>query len=560
LYQLLKSNFLPWFVLLGAGCFSAHAFTVADRPQIINAFENIHKEFSEKMCSHGQDRTFETLLSRWRGEGYFVPLVDSRLDTEAIRFILPQFKKREKWISSHLRFLNGIRDFNAPLVRIAGFRKDYFELLDLKKAGRKPVIPLSFESIQSQSSQKIRIFRKDFREFLTARLPFLLNYRFPVNHLLVRSNYDKLKDRVDLQIEANKSNLLRRVLQDGAQDPDRSRSDKFVRASIDTLDFELEADRDFISENTRYDLNDVLESLDIILSRGKKIQVDRLKEWLERTKKEISFYSSLLAQKKKTAEFLEKQAKARYELEEFVADQYKKVYEWWINQDELNQSLFILDSIMVNEVGDLDGHQDLERRDVSAVVLNRKAEAFYGKLNFRQKLAQRLKNTEGQIADSSVWLNLLFREGEFSFTYYYMTGAVRVFCPDMSKKGKRLRRENLKIALDALKNVDPDFKATRYFSRASMIGRIDVATLWDGYRPIAQRPGPQIAESHELRRKIQEGTYWYYDSFLSQTGETVDVVSIDDQTYCMKNEQGNQNFYFYRNPHYFTFFEKNPAL
>jgi len=560
LFQLLRNNLLFLLILAGTGYFSAHAFTLADRPQIINSFEKLHEEFSKKICSHGEDKTFDKLYHQWRGEGYFVPLVDSKLDTATIRFILPELKKKKKWINSQIVFLKGIRDFNETSVQVTEFRKVYFEMLDLKKAGRTPIVPFSFESIQSQSAKKSSTFKTDFRNFLKTKLPFLLNYRFPVNHLLVRSNYDKLKDRDDSQIEANKSNLLRRVLQDGAQDPDHSRSDKYVRASIDTLDFELESDGDFISENTRYDLDDVLESLDIILARGKKIQIDRFVEWLDRTNTEIAFYSSLLAQRKKTAEFLEKQSKSKYELEEFVADQYKSVYEWWVNQDELSQSLFVLDSIMVNEVGDLDGHDGLERRDVAAVVLNRKTESFYGKLNPHQKLALRLQDPEGKIADNSVLLNLLFREGEFSYTYYYMPGAVKVFCPDMSRKGKRLRRENLKIALDALKNSDTSFNATRYFSRASMVGRIDVATLWAGFRPIAQRPGPQISEAHDLRRKIQEGAYWYYDTFLSQAGETFDVVSIDGRTYCVKNEQGSLIFYFYRNPHYFTFFEKNPAL
>ena len=43
------------------------------------------------------------------------------------------------------------------------------------------------------------------------------------------------------------------------------------------------------------------------------------------------------------------------------------------------------------------------------------------------------------------WLNVLFKEGEFSFTYFFIPSNIGIFCPDFSKKAKILRKENLNI-------------------------------------------------------------------------------------------------------------------
>src|SRR5690606_40855641 len=59
----------------------------------------------------------------------------------------------------------------------------------------------------------------------------------------------------------------------------------------------------------------------------------------------------------------------------------------------------------------------------------------------------------------------------FPYTTLFRSGSVRVFCPEQTRIGKALIRENVRISLELLKQPNFTFDALRYFSRASMLGR-----------------------------------------------------------------------------------------
>src|SRR5690606_9557374 len=205
-------------------------------------------------------------------------------------------------------------------------------------------------------------------------------------------------------------------------------------------------------------------------------------------------------------------------------------------------------TILFNEVGRVDGEDGLERRDVAQVVLNRVNDDFYSSLSKKQELYSELKLDSDKI-EKEKWLNALFRVGEFSFTYYYISGVVKIFCPDMTRIGKNLRDSNLKISLQALNGFEEDFKAVRYFSRASMLGRINMAEVWSDYEKLPEKPGLEIIKQNKLVSAYKSDNYEYFYDFKDNKGFEYLVLSIDDKTYSMRFERGQPKFFKYRNPH-----------
>jgi hypothetical protein len=134
------------------------------------------------------------------------------------------------------------------------------------------------------------------------------------------------------------------------------------------------------------------------------------------------------------------------------------------------QKLFSIETILYSEVGRIDAPDALERRDIAQVVINRSQNVLYNSLGNKDSIVKYL-SPEIKINENK-WLNVLFKEGEFSFTYFYIPGNFHIYCPDMSRIGQFLRRENVRIALNLLNKPQASFFALRYFSRASMFGLI----------------------------------------------------------------------------------------
>ena len=204
----------------------------------------------------------------------------------------------------------------------------------------------------------------------------------------------------------------------------------------------------------------------------------------------MNFYQDILKESRKqyTKSMLQSMSQTQHQLSDFNFAKQRQVYDFWLNQSELHRAMFTLETILFNEVGGIDGRDALERRDVVQVVFNRTQIPFYRTIQEKEKIYPYLESI-GPKLNQSRWLNVMFKEGEFSFTYFFIPSSKNIYCPDMSRRGNFLRNENLKIILSMLKNPRPDFKALRYFSRASMLGRINMAKIWTDFKALPQRQG-----------------------------------------------------------------------
>ena len=526
------------------------------RHEIIREYNRVHREFSRQMCSSGSaEHKFNKLNKNFRGNGYYLPILpNERLDRFTIAKHLSKIKKKERWLT------NLIKDFTYPDYRkikkdIAIMKKKIKELLLLKyqfihaSRGDK-------KNIRSKSYHLMQEFKEDFNSFLN-KVPFLLGYEFPVDHFELRKKYETYKDRLDYKgkRKANSIYFLRVIMEDGAQDPNHTKNDLYLRATINSVSLLLDSGH-FLNEDIRYDLYSVFRGIKKQLRRGKEIQLSRLKEWRDRTKRSYRFY--LKAKNNQLGhgdKMVKAKSKARYALKEYNRQKKEEVYRFWTKQDPLMRILFVMETILYNEVGGIDGRDALERKDVAQVVINRSKIPFYSSLTYKDEIFANLKKKPSKLSRFK-WLNVLFKKGEFSFTYYFIPSSVRIYCPSMTRWGRFLRRENLRLSIALLKNPNDEFSAVRYFSRHSMLGRINMGILWNGFNPLPERPGRPALRGRFLKSLYGKGKYDYLYSFIGPDNQEFKVIKIKGRNYVVSMEK--TKFYRHRNPHYFKYFSMNP--
>ncbi|MBL7665777.1 MAG: hypothetical protein JNM93_11640 [Bacteriovoracaceae bacterium] len=538
--------------------------------QIIHEYLEVHQGYFKKLCTYGSDHEYYKLLRNFRGQGYYLPESKGDVDSATITKYLPKILDK----------INYIKDIKAKLMKqrsLPSFRKITDKIIDIQKKALNEKKNYQLASTEKQRLTALNSSRKLLAEYeveynaFVNNIYFLLSFDYPVDHFYNRKNYDKYKDLGDTyKVKANELYFYRKIVEDGALDPDHTKSDAFLRSALDTVTLAVKNQRDFFSENIRYDMDYIIGAVEGHIDRGYALQVKRLNEWEDRTKKSYDYYLSVLKDTKLPAtttnadgltrtQFLMKQkAEATFALRDYVYKKEAAAFEFWSQQTELMKALFVIETILFNEVGEVDGREATERKDVTQVVINRHDIPFYQKIDPTEDLYTYLLRTfpDAEIQKQH-WLNVLFKKGEFSFTYYYIPGVVNIFCPDQSRIGQFLRKENLRLAYRKLIDPDRAFTATRYFSRASMTGRIDMSQIWGGYAAISERPGVLHKNQVSLRRAFKNLDYQYYYSFIAPNSESYQVVNIDDETYTLKLFQDNPIFYHYRNPHYFTYFVKD---
>jgi len=529
--------------------------------KIIADYLKIHKEFSKQLCSPGTEEHFWKLFRNYRGNGNFIPVLpNEELDKKTIKKNLSLLEKKGSWLSKQLKFLNKYKKFAVQKKRIEKLQRNLNELLEFKKKYFLAKDIKTKSKIKNASKYKFIEFKSEFSS-LIKEIPFLLSFNFPLDHFALRLNYDTYKSRTDIEgkMMANDIYFYRKVVQDGAQDPNHKRSDRFLRATIDTVYLKMNEPSFFISEELRYDFSSVLEGIKRQLKLGSRHQKKRLNEWLHRNKRSLKFYSQISETKKAGSKEIqlgdsvaEKRAKARYILKDYVLQKEAKSYEFWAKQPKLMRSLFSLETILFNEVGGIDGRDALERRDVAQVVINRLNLKKYNNIVEKESLYSYLEKLKIENRDQYKWLNVMLKEGEFSFSYFFIPGNAKIYCPDMTRRGRFLRKENLRVSLSLLKKPSDDFKALRYFSRASMLGRIDMAKLWNDYSALAERPGKKAHHTKILKRMYKQGKYKFLYDFKTKDNLHFKVVEIKRKPYVLP--VGKLNFYKYRNPHFFKYF------
>lgn len=531
---------------------------------MLDEYLRIHKEFTSISCNPKVSETYFALDKKYRGDGNFIPVtMDEKVDHKTIKTLLPLFKEKEEWISSQIRHLQTLENY-VPLLQILDrienevtllqeAKKDYF--FARKKSQKK--------NIEEKASKQFQQLLKEVNLFKD-QAHFLLSFKFPLNHLELRAEYEKYKSMgtKESRLKANSIYLYRKIVQDGSFDKFFERNDSAIRAAFDTLFLSLKKDeqRTFLSENERSDFKYILTNFRLLLDIKKEIYINRLADWLERTKRAHAFYQKIeMPKKSKSGEMaidisslLAEKAHALSNLREFVLTKEAEAYEFWARQPPLYQSLYAIETILYAEVGRLDAPDALERRDVAQIVINRFDHPVYSSLGEKDALTaylpKELKTSEHK------WLNVLFKEGEFSFTYFYIPGNFHIYCPDVSKVGQFLRRENVRIAQDYFKKPRKDFKALRYFSRMSMFGRIEMDSLWENYQALPEVPGKPVKNPKKLSQLFKQDRYRFLYHFNSGAKKrTYLAVEMNGKNYVV-DALNPKALYYYRNPHHFRYF------
>ncbi len=556
------SKYLFLFLLV-SGSFSSNADY--EKPiewngnlyKIVRDYEKVHKTFFKKVCKPSDPAEYYKLLRNYRGQGFYLPKLGEDIDRQAIIQNLHHFSKKMNFIDKQIERLKKLKVFPHFSLVHSELDKIVKNLLNLKKQYHQAITKKELSEIERLSKVEVIRLKKQFKLFVD-QIFFLQSYGFPNDYLAYREKYEAYKDNDSLKDKkiANKTFFFRKIVEDGAYDPDRSRPDKFIRTALDTLYLEIVKLDTFISENVRYDLEWIESKLERILERGKAVQLKRLGEWKQRVQENFKFYQDIIdfSNKKKAKNLVAQENDAAIKLKNYVYSKQAEVYQFWQKQSELYKALFSLETILVHEVGVIDGKHGLERASVARVVLNRFHDDFYSQLESDQPLVSHLPSELDTSKEK--WLNVLFKIGEFSFTYHYIPAVVGIHCPDMSRRGRSIRKINLKIALKALRFYEGDFKALRYFSRISMMGKIDMSSVWTDYERLPEMAGYKSLHQNKLQRYYLAGNFNFLYSFKDENHSEFTVVKIKDITYSMRWEKGKPVFYDYRNPHLFAYFSK----
>ncbi len=536
---------------------------------ILTEYLKLQKEFSDESCKAGTEDAFNKLDKNYRGDGNFIPvLLDEKVDLKTIKSLLPLIKDKSAWIQSQIDILKKAENIKDLRFEIDRLKNDVLLLQEAKKEYFFAKDQAKKDDIQTKSTKQFEQLLKELDQFKN-NVSFLLSFKFPVNHLALRSEYEKFKNvnTKEARARANSIYLFRKIVQDGTYDEDLSRNDAVIRSAFDTLYLSLtkERNRAFLTDNERVDLNYILTNYHKLLSLKTDNLIARFTEWKERNERAYTFYQDLVegkkiklsenSQIKDVTSLLEDRARSLYTLKEFVLSREAKAYEFWSKKSELMQSLYAIETILYSEVGRMDAPDALERRDVAQVVINRFENPDYNFLSPEKDTLTKFLAPTIKTSDSK-WLNVLFKEGEFSFTYFYIPGNFHIYCPDMSSTGQFLRKENARIALDLLNKPRSNFGALRYFSRTSMFGRIEMDSLWSDFKALPEVPGRPVRNPKKIYNLFKKERYKFLYNFTNEElNKNFLVVELKGKTYVVDSKD-NKQIYYYRNPQQFKYFTR----
>jgi len=514
--------------------------------------------FQKQVCPKGTEENYQKMLQNYRGLGFYLPELNGDVDLITIEKLLPEMEKKLKWIKVIISKLEKDSKWPKPEMIDLSILELINQLLSLKYDFTLAQTEKQKNTIADLSLKKMKELKKSYHR-LVDQVYFLNSYDFPVDHLKNRKVYDDFKDFQDSTSKqiSNYAFFYRKILEDGTLNADRTGSDLFLRSTLDTIWFEFERIQPLIDEDLRNDLEWSLKKIKKEVTKGKDHWLERFVDWQQRLISQISFYKDLIHPDNRahTQEIIKNQNQALIQLKEFVLSKQEESYVFWSKLPSEIQALFVLDTILYSEVGDVDAPYGLERIDVSQIVWNRFHHPVYSELNKVQDLFIRLnkKIGEDKIKEAK-WLNILFRLGEFSFTYPYIPGVVKIFCGDQTPKGKKLQSENLFISWTTLKSPRSDFTPIRYFSRAAMFGRINMGLVWDKFKLYPERPGLLAPGQTDLIKDLLLKNFRFLYSFKDPLGVEFWTIEVKNKVFVVKPEHEKSLFYLYRNPQDFRYF------
>ncbi|MGK0367578.1 MAG: hypothetical protein ACI9QD_000716, partial [Thermoproteota archaeon] len=299
---------------------------------LLKDYKRLHKKFFKKACRPGEEPKYDKLLRSYRGNGIYIPQLSDQIDIESIEMHLPLLVEKRKWTVAKYKELKKVKRWPYAKVILNNLRVSLDKLLDYKKKYQLKILKEQKEQYLEKSKRELALFKKYYQQ-LIQQIPFLLGFKFPVDHLLNRQRYDDLKKFDDLKSKklANQAFFYRRVLEDGALDPNNSRPDKYLRSTLDTVTLKLEKNNDFINEEIRYDFGYLFYRITREIKRGKRQHLKRFKAWQKRVTKIILFYRKLIknhksGNQKRNEKILSVKLAANNKLKDFVLEKKKLTY------------------------------------------------------------------------------------------------------------------------------------------------------------------------------------------------------------------------------------------
>ena len=221
---------------------------------------------------------------------------------------------------------------------------------------------------------------------------------------------------------------MRKLVEDGVRHPRWRGSDRSIRTLINTIytrTYDSRSDS-FISEDLRYDLDWFLERIVDYTKFDVSLIVKRLKRWERSTEKMYLFYISLLegrviidGKEIDVKDFLDGMGRSRQILKDFVYAKQAEVYAFWAKQKKIDRVMYVMDTIILNEVGGTTDPGDLEKKEVLKVVLNRSELKYYSSISSKDTIYKFInKEMKSQAKVSLVKFNVERRR--VSFTYYFL--------------------------------------------------------------------------------------------------------------------------------------------
>jgi len=524
---------------------------------VVREYLKIHKQFITELCPQGTEKKFDLLTEDFRKLGMYVPVLpNGNLDISAIQKNLGHLKRQRIWILSLIDELNTkegeFQKFKSEVVWLNQFLQT---LMQDKKDFFTDGVKFQKEILKARALFNMKGFKLAFFGFVK-KTTFLQSFDYPSPIAELRASYDFFKASKNFS-KANEIYFYRKIIEDGTNDKENRLQDTNARLTLNTVFFKLQKQNYFLSEDLYFDLKYLFSAWDRLLDEGKEKQTERLKRWQTRLDLRYGFYEKLLKNPNEAKRIIEEENSARNHLEKFVSEKEKETYLFWAKQSELMQALFSIETILYNEVGSLDKDK-LDRSDIVQIILNRSEMPYYWILAPEDHLYKELPHEEGRLIVGNKWLNILFKSSEFSFSYYYIPANHRIYCPEMSSFDVKLRKENLFLGLQLLKNPRWDFEATRYFSRVSMPGRIDIGVVWEkDFVAYPERPGKEILNKKEVnsyKTALKKGKWNYLYQFTDPYNKTYKVIEVNDKIVVMPFEK--IQFFNYRNPDYFKYFRQ----
>lgn len=560
---------LRWIALALSTFFVVHSRADPADQAYLRALDQLRLQ----TCPKEIENEFDRLNKAYRAAGFYIPQnEDGSIDLAAVKTNLPLIEKKMAWINDQLRELKLAKKEKPSLSRRLSphLKQLQFlinEALELKKEAALAEGTLQKSQEENLKKNSLKIHEKIRESFLLTldEVPFLKSPFFPIDHFRNRQEYEVARTKASS--EQKTIMLRRRILEDGARNPDQSGSDIYLRSLLDTIALELGAPKTpFLDNDLRYDLEQALRWISSSARRGYLEHIKRTETWLIRTQSELKFYNDLLSQDPKILQLVKDQESASQRLKAFVSEQKTKVYLFWLQfPDELIRT-FVSELILLQEVGRATPINYRDREDILGVLWLRHQHETYSRLTSTDPILTALKEKNQK---PNPWLNVLFRQGEFSFTLHFIPASKFIFCPDSSFEAKRTRLKNLTLIEDFFRSPSTRSSALRYFSRRSMIGRVDVAHIWPEYEMIPEKPGRRFQNTKHLEKKLNRKEFRYFYQFTDEKARRYHVIEIapprqgPPQTYvvdklkCSKRPCG-MKFYAYRDPHYFTFFRPTP--